>query len=123
MGLKEGEGKLHQLLRYERDFSYRKTKSLYYCKLKDILINFRKLKKQREERSISIKVFYSLNKIENQINLEMSKLKDQLSSLDEVKKMLEEYNKNQKILKDQVYVLFSFMERIKAMKDDLSLKI
>jgi hypothetical protein len=103
----------------ERDVSFRRNKSGLYILLRDRIQTFRKLKMKKDDTTNSIKIYHSLNKIESYISVELVKIKEQLSSLETVRKMLEEYSNNQKIIKDKTYVLYRKVENIHHLKEEI----
>jgi hypothetical protein len=104
---------------FERDINFRRTKSQLYILIRDILQSFRKLKRKKEDTTNSIKIYQSLNKIEAYISVELVKIKEQLSTLEIVRKMLEEFLNNQMIIKDKAYNLYRKVENIHNLKEEI----
>ena len=97
---------------YESDELFRQIKSKLYLKLKNYIELFRQLRKNKDEKLQSLLIDMSLSKIDNNLTYELDKIKDQIYCVETVKNMLEEYNKNQKIIKEKALELFHEMEEI-----------
>lgn len=102
---------------FEKDQTFRRKKSRLFSKLKIILQQFRRLRKNKDENFQSMIISMSLNKIDNNITVEVDKIKEQIVILERARNMLEEYNLNQKIIKQKSIALFTELEEMNSFRE------
>lgn len=76
-----------------------RKKSSVFQKLKLTLEKFRKMKKSKNESLEAMLIELSISKIEENLTVEMEKIKNQLFIIDEIRDLIDEYSDNQEKLK------------------------
>lgn len=88
-----------------------------YNKVKAVLEDFRILRKSKEDKILHFQIENSINKLEDNLMVEMEKIKGSLTVVDEIKELLEEYKSNQIITKNKMVELYKEFEELKLFKD------
>ena len=97
----------------EKGLSYLlKKKSLLFQKLKSNLENFRKMKKSKNDSLEAMLIELSISKIEENLTIEMDKIKNQLYVIDDIKQLLEEYSDNQEKIKEKNLSIYKDLQEI-----------
>jgi hypothetical protein len=97
--------------------SFRVRKSALFSKVRVIIERFRILRKKSFEQSALRVIEDSINKIDDNLTSEMEKIKMQLPVVTEIRALLEEYSKNQNILKTRSVELYREIEEVNAFKE------
>jgi hypothetical protein len=97
--------------------NFKMAKSLQFKKLKDSLEKFRKLKKSKNDSIEAMIIELSVNKIEENLTIEMEKIKNQLSVVYEIKDLLEEYSTNQQTIKDKNLEIYRELQEMCIIKE------
>ncbi len=101
----------------DKNNAFRRKKSKLFTGLKTTIVYFRRLRRHRADIYDEMTIGQSLNKIDNNISVEMSKLKLQFPYFDQIKGMLEEYSKNQQIIKGKAELLYNDLQEMNNFKD------
>ena len=100
-----------------KDDKWNKRKSELFYKLKDVLNEFRILKKQKNAKAKSMLIENAIQEIDDNLTVEMEKIKSQIGVVDEIKELLMRYNIKQEKLKKKCVEIYKEIEEIKVFKD------
>lgn len=87
-------------------------KSNLFKKFKSNIEIFRKMKKSKSDLLESILIELSINKIEENLTIEMDKLLKQMEIIAEIKAILEEYTENQNRIKEKTISIYKELQEI-----------
>ena len=96
---------------------FKRKKSMLLQKLKKRITKFRKLRKSKNEALFTMLLDQSLSNIDQNISIELEKIKEKLPVLDELKIKIEDYHNNQKIIKDKINILFRELMELQDLKE------
>ena len=96
---------------------FRKKKSYLFEKLKNVIEKFRVIRKIKNEKIESILIEYSINKIDENLTVEMDKIKVQVGIVNEIRELLEEYSENQELIKSRCIELYKEIEEINIFRE------
>jgi hypothetical protein len=96
---------------------FRREKSWLFAKLKNSIEKFREMRKVKNKKIESAIIEMAISQIDQDINLEMEKIKYNCNLLCELKYLLEEYNKNQEYIKNLSVELYAELDEISIFKD------
>ena len=99
------------------DDKWNKKKSELFFKLTNVLNTFRILKKQKNAKAKSMLVETSIQEIDENLTIEMEKIKSQIGVVDEIKGLLLKYSLKQEKIKKKCVEIFKEIEEIKVFKD------
>lgn len=99
------------------DNKWNKKKSELFFKLTNVLNTFRILKKQKNAKAKSMLVETSIKEIDENLTIEMEKIKSQIGVVDEIKGLLLKYSLKQEKIKKKCVEIFKEIEEIKVFKD------
>lgn len=97
--------------------SFIRMKSKLFVKMKEVLEDFRSFKMRKSEQIKFMNIQLAINKIENNLNVGIDRIKDQLEIVTEVNKYLENYEKNQRVIKERCLELYKEMEQMSLLKE------
>lgn len=100
------------LKKSDNSINFRMAKSASFQKLKNSLEKFRKLKKSKNDSIEAMIIELSVNKIEENLTIEMEKIKNQLNVIDKIKNLLEEYSNNQETIKKQNLEIYKELQEM-----------
>ena len=99
------------------DNKWNKKKSELFFKLTNVLNTFRILKKQKNAKAKSMLIETSIQEIDENLTIEMEKIKSQIGVVDEIKGLLLKYSLKQEKIKKKCVEIFKEIEEIKVFKD------
>lgn len=99
------------------DEKWNKKKSELFYKLTNVLNKFRILKKQKNAKAKSMLIESSIQEIDENLTIEMEKIKSQIGVVDEIKGLLLKYGVKQEKIKKKCVEIFKEIEEIKIFKD------
>ena len=102
-----------------KDDKWNKRKSELFYKLKDVLNEFRILKKQKNAKAKSMLIENAIQEIDDNLTVEMEKIKSQIGVVDGIKGLLMRYNIKPEKLKKKCVEIYKEIEEIKVFKDKL----
>lgn len=100
-----------------QDKNFRYKKSLLFNKLKDNIEAFRNLKKNKSEKIESWYIEYSINKIDENLTVEMDKIRHRIGLVENIRDLLETYEKNQNLIKMRTIELYKEIEEINIFRE------
>ena len=96
---------------------FKKKKSDLFKKLTKVLGEFRILKKKKNAKAKAMSIQISMQKIYNNLTIEMDKINSQLKIIDDIKILLLRYNVKQEKIKKKIIQIFKEVEEIKIFKE------
>ena len=96
---------------------FRCVKSTLFNKMKVSLEEFRKIKSIKMKQSLYFEIEKLMKKLNMNIYNEMDKIKEDITIMPEIKKLLFDYQKNQESLKIKILELYKELEEISIFKE------
>lgn len=97
--------------------NFKMAKSASFQKLKESLEKFRKLKKSKNDSIEAMIIELSVNKIEENLTIEMEKIKNKLSVVNDIKDLLDEYSYNQEVIKSKNLEIYKELQEMCLIKE------
>ena len=99
------------------DTTFRIKRSTTYSKLKKLWEIFRVYRKNETEKMQAFKIELAIKKVDDNLSVEMDKIRLQTPIIDDLKGLLDEYENNQNILKQRSIELYKEIEEMSLFKD------
>jgi len=100
-----------------KNASYVRKKSQLFVKMKETLEEFRSFKMRKSEQIKYLHIQLAIKKIDDNLNIGMDRIKEQIGVVTEVNKYLQNYERNQKIIKQRCLELYKEMEEMSLLKE------
>jgi len=97
--------------------SFRRVKANLFCKMIKYFERFRQMKILKYEKKEVEQLGDSINKLDENLTFEVDRIKKNLPIITEIRDLMEEYNNNQKIIKDRVVELYRKTKEIQLFKN------
>jgi hypothetical protein len=97
--------------------NFRVKRSTLYIKFRKYWETFRAYRKNENEKIQAFKIELAIKKVDDNLNIEMDKIRLQTPIIDELRNLLDEYENNQDILKQRTIELYKEIEEMSIFKE------
>jgi len=100
------------------DGKFRYTRSYLFNKLRQVIVNFRNLKKEKVEKIEKLYIEYCVDKLDQNLTVGMDKILSKLSIVEEIKILLDLYESRQNEIKKLTIDFYKEIEEVSIFKEN-----